>query len=259
VDPLRELWRVIRSPFRAGVAQKVWWFSLLQFVPILGSVLNRGWRLEMMARPKDNPFPPKEDFGRLLVLGILLWMMYGLFVLPEFVFLVVVDRFAIFLDLIELLRYIATVLKSGVPSQGLGDILSGTFFGFLARSGFLIFYPIVTWPFFRVAMIRFARDQQNLLVFFDIPGNLRIIRRHYPVIMQVYVEAKLLIALALLAGTLVTGTGVGFLLVPGIIAPVRVIASGLLYRDNLGPLIWTTESREPTTQPTGPQTGGAVV
>ncbi|MDY7091487.1 MAG: DUF4013 domain-containing protein [Acidobacteriota bacterium] len=258
VDPLKELWRVIRAPFRSTVAQKVWWFSLLQFIPLVGSVFNRGWRLEMMARPKDNPFPPKEDIGRLLVLGILLWMMYGLYLLPELIFLVVFDRFSAFLDMIELLGYIGAVVKSGVPGQGLGDIVSGTLLGFLARSGFLIFYPIVTWPFFRVAMMRYARDQQNVSVFFDFVGNFRIIRRHYPVIMRVYVEAKLLIVAAFLAGSAVTGTGVGFLLVPAVIAPARVIASGLLYRDSLGPLVWATEPREPSPESHRGQNAGVT-
>lgn len=240
-DPIREMKDAILFPFKNfAKVKKIWYLPLVQFIPVVGSIVNRGWRLEVVARSREDPFPGLHQLPRLVLNGALLWLMYSIYLMPEFVYLLL-DRFSWFFDLVTLVQYAFGVITSGNPASGLGAFLADVGLGFILKSGFLIFYPIASWPFYRVAMVRYAKERK-VRVFFQFKKNFGIVRRSYPLIMHVYVQNKLLWLCAAVAATLVTGTGVGFILVPAVIGPLRIMTSSLLYR-NLAEKLAATEAR----------------
>ena len=209
--------------------KEAWYLPLVQFVPGIASIVNRGWRLQLIAQPDEELIPKPQDLPRCLLYGLVLWGMYSLYLLPQLLFLIL-DRFEWIFDLIGVVQYVVGVVLNRTPASGLGTFLSDVGMGFLLKSGFLVFYPIASWPFYRVAMLRYARDK-DFTVFFDFPTNWKIVTRSYSLLMHVYLQQKLVWLLAGVVTILVSWTVVGAVLIPLAILPLRLLVSGLLYRN----------------------------
>ncbi len=228
-DPLVEMKQAASFPFRNfREVKKAWHLILVQFIPGVASIVNRGWRLEILRRPVDDPFPKLGELPRLALSGLVLWFMYSLYLLPELLYLFF-DKFGWLFDFLGVCQYIFSVITNANPASGLGAFLSDVGVGFIFESGFMIFFPIASWPFYRVAMLRYAKSR-DLSVFFDLKNNWKIAKGSYPLIMHTYAQNKLLWLCAFTVGGLVSLTGVGVLLVPAVIRPLRLFTSGVLFR-----------------------------
>ncbi|MCG8460648.1 MAG: hypothetical protein MI919_30570, partial [Holophagales bacterium] len=212
----------------------VWFLPAAQLLPGFASVLNRGWRLELVRRGPGADLPEGKYWPRYLANGAVLWGMSFLYLLPVTI-LLLLDSFSWLFEMVALVQYALGVILSADPATGLGSMLAEGGLDFLLKSGFLVFYPIATWPLYRVAMLRYAMTRR-WRVFVPGPTNLRLTRRAYPLIMNAFVQNKVLWALYLPVSSLVAVTGIGAPVVLALFGPLRLITTAYFYRDLLDQL-----------------------
>lgn len=231
---------VLREEARHALARwrrllVAWYVPLIQFVPGIASIFNRGWRLELVAVGPRGELPPVGGAMRYFRGGLVLWAVYSLYLLPPTIFLLL-DQFSWFFDALALLQYTYGVIVTSNPATGLGAFLAGAGMDFVLKSGFLIFYPIATWPFYRVSMLRYAMTR-DLLVFLPSRTNWRLVRETYPLAMNAFLGNKILWLLWAPVSALVTLTGIGAPVALGLFTPIRLIISAALYRRLLDALV----------------------
>ncbi|MEM9159498.1 MAG: DUF4013 domain-containing protein [Verrucomicrobiota bacterium] len=139
--------------------KRFWIVPLMAILPLINLILLRGWRFELTRRLMRREAPSLPEPSQLpvfFVSGLALWMMTAVYFLPHGIF-----GFVHFLHL-----------------SHLAEADSPRFWAeFLIVSAMAWLLWLFTWPFYRVAMLRFAASG-SLLSFFLLPQNLFVIIRN---------------------------------------------------------------------------------
>lgn len=215
-----------------GKAKREWrnrlvWFVLLQYIPVIASIINRGWRIDLMRSAATDGLPGRENVGRHLSEGLLLWGIYLLYLLPEFVFLALTG-FKWVEQVIGLAWWAFQHLAGMEAAMSLGEILGGGVLRFMLETVVTLAYPILTWPLYRGAMIRYALEDR-IGVFFELRKNWKLAKVNFDTLAGVYAAQKTLWGLYLVFSMVLLATGIGALLIPALLSPLRIIASGTVY------------------------------
>ncbi len=210
--------------------KRVWWLILANYIPFFGLILIRGWRVDVvrrMGRNDSDILPVWEDIGRFLKDGLLLWCMTLIYIIPQVVILFIFD--------FETVEFVAEVLW-WLYLHYLTDTQTVPFSVLLASAGikvliellFPFFYYLVSWPMYRVAMIRYSVTGK-VLAFFDIFTNIKFLLKHCDGFMLVFV---LTLATQFLIGFmsgLFALTVIGTALIPLVSLPLYYWTTGHLY------------------------------
>lgn len=167
---------------------KMWWVFLVNFLPIpfFNLILIRGWRVNVikrMVRGKKDIFPNLNDLGRMLADGFTLWVMTGIYAIPEIIILTIfgTDPIQLILDIGLWLLGIVFAGNTANFSVSATEIISRLLFT-VAFGGA---YYIISWPIYRAAMVRFSASG-SYGVFFDIPTNIKLVIEHLDSFMLVF-------------------------------------------------------------------------
>lgn len=224
-DPLRQLALAISYPIRHPSAWKsVLPLSFIQWVPILGAIVGRGWRMAFLQKPPDEPYPAFR-LVNLLATGLNLWIVYLLYLSPELVF-ALREYIDSILDFFTILGWLRDVVATGAPPSGTGSIIINALIDFILNSGFLLFMTLITWPLHRIGMMRFAREHR-WRAFVELGTNIRIMRAHYPVLLNLFLQSKGLWVLVIVISPIAALTIIGAWL----LFPTRLIASAAMHAD----------------------------
>ncbi len=216
---------------------KMWWLPIVPFFPPFSFFIMRGWRLDLVRRigkRNPDPLPNFGDIGRFFAEGILLWIMTGIYLLPLAVMLFLTS-FSTLATVLEILGWVLERIFTGNNTISFAVLLARIGFDRLfaaAVGGILpLLYVVLSYPFYRIAMIRYALGS-NAFVFFDVVGNLRRIPGNAIMLLS-------LLFMEILTGTLfVTISGfiasslVGLAIVPFVLAilfPLQYSITGYLF------------------------------
>ncbi|MEM1177851.1 MAG: DUF4013 domain-containing protein [Acidobacteriota bacterium] len=228
----RDLVALITSLFeRQGkVVDRLSWFVVLQFLPLAGVIINRGWRIDLMRSVAvGGSFPKRDQLGRHMADGLLLWAFYILYLLPQ-VFVMALTKFSWLETSVALVWWALEALVGSTHAKSLGDILVGGALRYGIETMVFLAYPAALWPFFRGAMIRYAMED-DWRVFLQLRRNAQLAKLHFATLARIYLAEKTLWAAYLLAVMIigVVTAGLGLLVVPILLVPLRMIASGAIY------------------------------
>ncbi len=229
-DPLKRIFAAVAYLFkhRARISPFLP-VMLIQFFPPLAALINRGWRISFLEADPADPFP-RFQLGRNIADSLVMWAMYFLYLFPYLVFALFRGLDAIS-NWIIIGQWLLSLVSTGAPPSGTGALAAETVIGFVLGSGFILFYPILTWPFFRVGMMRYARERR-VGVFFEPWANLKTVRENFPLLMHLYFQNKVLWLISAIVASAATATLVGLVFLPAI-AAIRLLASGVLYRETM--------------------------
>jgi hypothetical protein len=224
-----ETWNDFRQrTTKKGFFGQIWWFLVVQLVPVVGWVINKGWRLDLIRTGQDEGWPDRMHIGRHFAEGMFLWAMYLLYLLPQFLLLTLIG-FDWVEDVVNLVLWALQNLTTGSSTLSFHQILGGSVATFILDSLVLAVYPMVAWPFYRGAMIRYALSGQAN-VFWRPLDNWHFIKADLYVLLVLYVLQKALWVLSVVLGSILLFTGFLAPLIPLVLAPARLTLSGLLYQ-----------------------------
>jgi hypothetical protein len=209
---------------------KLWWISLVNFVPILNVILMRGWRLNIvrrMGRRETNWLPDVHGIGNYLVDGLVLWFMSGVYFIPQIVLLSILGG-DIIDNVLTILLWVYDNLFTDKETISFATLAGDVGFGLLVRMILPGIYFFLSWPFYRAAMIRYSVSG-NPLVFFDFVTNARIVFGNLSSILLVFfLYLTTATILSSLSGLLIA-TFIGSLVVPMVLLPMGYWVTGYLY------------------------------
>ncbi|MFV9504969.1 MAG: DUF4013 domain-containing protein [Oscillochloridaceae bacterium umkhey_bin13] len=227
----------VRFPFRQpDWPNRLWLPALIFFIPVINVIIMRGWRLEItrrLGRGWTDRLPEPNGIVRYFFDGLKLWFMTGIYLIPQFLILLFFGLGPIetlFTILAWLFSPERTSLFGLIGQIGLGSIIQ-------------LIVPLVYWaltyPLYRIAMVRFAYTG-SLAVFFDVPTNLTIAQEHFGLVVRVYLFEQLTSVLFVFLSSLFGVTGIGVLVVAGVLFPAQYWTTGYLF----GSLAAVVQSRK---------------
>lgn len=227
----------IRFPFRqANWPERLWLPPLIFFLPFVNVIVMRGWRLEVarrLGRGWSDRLPEPSGFGRYLLDGLVLWLMTGLYLIPQFVLL-------LFFGFGPLGALLAVLVWLFTPERvSFFTLLGQIGFGTLLQALLPLVYWLVTYPLYRVAMVRYAYTG-SVGVFFDVANNLNIARQHLGLVLQIYLFEQLSAFLFVVLCALLAPTVIGALAIPLLLFPALYWTTGYLF----GSLAAVVQSRQ---------------
>ncbi|MBN9121558.1 MAG: DUF4013 domain-containing protein [Planctomycetes bacterium] len=198
--------------------------ALFQYVPILGYLVVRGWRLELarrVARGDRWPLPDWSEFGAKLGKGLLLAAVWALYQLPALIGSAVM--FA--LVLLPYLRYLFDQDQRMEAQIGLSALRWALR---LLLGLVLAAYAVAADVMFLVGQTRYiATDRAG--AFFEFGTNFRILGRHLGLYARLFLfRFALNVVINLIRGLLAV-TGVGAVFIPGLTSPPLHWTSGHLF------------------------------
>lgn len=206
------------------------WFSkvavvgLLQYVPILGFLVIRGWRLELarrVYRGVERPLPTWEDFGGKLTKGATLFGVWLLYQLPSLIgsaLMFVLVLLPLFGLLVDSDKRTEARLALRVAQWGLQLLLSAG----------LAFYAFAADVMFLVAQTRYiATDRAS--AFFEIGANFRILRQNLGLYVRLFLLRFALGVIVTFVRAALTVTGIGAILMPAVTTPPLHWTNGHLF------------------------------
>lgn len=188
---------------------RFWIVPLVAVIPLLNLILLRGWRFQLtrrLIRGCTPALPPPGDFGYFFINGFILWLMTIVFHLPHGIFA--------FVHLLHL----SQIVQSG--GQFWGELFV------LLAIGFLLW--ALTWPLYRVSMLRFAATG-SFLSFFLLPQNLFTLFRAPFGFFLLWLCLVILNFVCILIMSLLVATGIGALIALIFMIPLLYSASGHFY------------------------------
>jgi GYF domain 2/Protein of unknown function (DUF4013) len=219
-------------PFRRpDWAGSFWWVALMSYLPVVNLLLLRGWRVDATRRIgmcNPQPFPQAKDLGRFGADGFILWLMSVIFWIPGLFLLVLfgMDSLARFL---LLGRWAFEKIIGGALTMTLESILTSIGIAGLLELLIPFFYFMLLYPLYRAGMIRFALTGRAS-AFFDIPGNLRLAFDHFRDFMLVFFFDWAMVKVGIgLLSLVLSATGIGIGLIPGIVFPAYYWSTAYLY------------------------------
>jgi len=235
-DTLNELGKRL---WRRGSGKELWHHSmpiLTSWIPILGSVQNRGWRLDLIRRSADHDLPEWRNAGLHLADGAILWAYYLLYLLPLYFFLSAAG-FDWLDTILALIWWFIKTLASGSADPPLAAVIASAGWRFFFESVAVTLISMCTWPIYRVGTLRYAVEDDHR-VFLDLRRNTQLALRHRMAWLRIYGFEKVLWTVFLGISALLGGTIVGVIAIPSVLNPLRLLLSGFLYEkaaDNLLP------------------------
>lgn len=201
----------MKAPFQDGNwISRYWIVPILSLIPVINLVMLRGWRLEQvanLARQRSPSLPAPELFFIFLLKGALLWLMTLVYHLPHLLFLIL---------------HGAQLLYAAEKGQ------EAFLHELVLVAGITIVATLITWPVYRVAMMRYAVTG-SLWSFVLIPQNVLISLRFYHRFIALWFCVTLLNIVHLLIFSVLSLTLVGLLLAVLFTIPIYYAASGHLY------------------------------
>ncbi len=232
----------LRKLFRRGRKlrlENLWSILILNYIPVIGSVINRGWRLDLMRTSNDDGFPRLRNIGSHISDGMFLWAMSLLYLFPLF-FLLALNGFSWVDDALALIWWFIEVLFKDQTTRSFGEILATGSLRFTFESFIVFAYPLFSWPFYRTAMMRYALEDDKK-VFFDFRRNYRTVRLEYRTLLEMFIPDKSLWIIWILLSMLFAVTGIGVFLIPAVLNPLRLAASAALYKRGTRDILPMTE------------------
>ncbi len=203
---------------------KVALLGLLLYVPLLGYIVVRGWRLELARRVyagRRNPLPDWSRFGTKITDGLILAGMWLLYQLPA----LVGSGLMVFLFFLPYLRYLFDSDQRDAAELG----LSVTKWALrLIVSLLLAAYAVAADVMFLVAQTRYIATDRAA-VFFDLRSNFLILRRHPGVYAWVFIYRFILNVVVNVVRIMLALTGIGSIFIPGLTSPPLHWTSGHLF------------------------------
>jgi hypothetical protein len=227
----------LRFPFRqANWPSRLWLPSAIAFFPVVNIIVMRGWRLEMtrrLGRGWTDRLPEPAGVGRYFLDGLVLWLMTSIYFIPQFILL-------LFFGLDPVGTILALLTWLFTPERVSFFVLLGQLgLGALVQLLLPLIYWVLTYPLYRVAMVRFAYTG-SVGVFFDFVNNLNIAREHFGLVLRIYIFEYLTNFLVFVLGIILAATGIGALAVPLLIFPMHYWTTGYLF----GSLAALVQSRQ---------------
>jgi hypothetical protein len=210
-----DIGRALTCPFQErSWPARIAWLPLAPLVPIFGSILLRGWRLDLVRRVSREDvdiLPGARDLGRFLSDGVVLLLMAVLYHLPLFAF-VTVFGFSKITSTLEVLWWaVQTFFAEGAAA--FWAIVAQVALGLLVDWVAPLLYFVAVWPLHRMAMVRFAITGR-LRCFFQVWRNLVLCVRFMPeILLAFFVDFIALRLLRWTARALIT-IGVGAVIAP---------------------------------------------
>lgn len=209
---------------------RLWWVPLVNLVPIFGLIVMRGWRLDItrrMSQGDPDRLPKLADFGRFFGDGVVLWIMTGLYYIPQ---IIILSLFApdLMTNIWSTVLYFWSLL-AGDPMMTFGQYAASIGVGLLTQAGVPILYQLVSLPIYRTAMLRYAITG-NMLVFFDFITSARLCMAYFSGVMAAVfatLAANFLINVVL--SGVIAATFVGAPLIPLVTIPVSYWVVGYIY------------------------------
>jgi hypothetical protein len=203
----------------------------LTFVPPLGIILARGWRLDVVRRFAANdlePVPRLKETGRHFGLGLMLAFLRAIFLVPA-LFLLLIFGAKSFLQFVwAALRWLAhAAFGLGDPisvSQLFGEYLLPALLQNLAPLGFLL----LAWPVYRACIIRYALTGRASALF-ELHKAIALVVRHLDAFLIVFMFWLVMYGTFLAVSLPLIATGVGVIGVSGVLAPVHYYMTAYLY------------------------------
>lgn len=193
---------------------RIAWLPLASLVPVFGSILLRGWRLDLVRRVSREDaqiLPDPRDLGRFLADGVVLLLMTLLYHLPLLLFLAVFGLSKVGATLDVLWWAVQTFFADGAAAFWalVADVTLGLLVDWLVP----ILYFVAVWPLHRMAMVRFAITGRHRS-FLQVWTNLVLCIRFLPeIFLAFFVDFVALRLLRWVARALIT-IGVGAVIAP---------------------------------------------
>jgi hypothetical protein len=242
-------------PFREkDVVQKIWWLPLVNFVPVLNLILMRGWRVSVvrrMGRHEAQFLPEPHNLGRFLADGTILWIMTGLYLIPQIILLAIFGQGAID-NILTILLWIFNTLFTDNPTIALSVLITDVLLGTIMQLIIPGAYWLLSWPVYRAAMIRFSTTGR-VWAFFDIITNIKLVARHLDEFMLTFFWTLAMNALIGFVSGLFISTAIGSILVPLITIPMFYWTTGYIYGRLAAKLNLTQLPDASTVSPNGSQ------
>ena len=191
----------------------------------------RGWRADVtrrVGRGMPRLLPEPGDIGQFFADGLFLWAMTAVyFILPQIV-IAAVTGFQSIDTVLTIVSWLLQLIFDSNQAVSFGVLLSqigvSAIVGLIAPIG----WGLLAYPFYRVAMANYAVTG-NVLAFFDLFSAARIMVRHAPLVMGVFLFDVFTTSLFVsFSGALVT-TVAGALLVPILLFPMIYWTNGYLF------------------------------
>ncbi len=212
---------------------KLWWLPLVTFIPPFSFILMRGWRLDLVRRiGRRNPdsLPGLSDIARFFAEGILLYVMTALYLIPLGIFTVIAGASWI-QTILEIGWWILQIIFDRNNAIPVGAFITQLGLGAILQLASPFVYLVLTYPFYRMSMVRYALGK-NALVFFDIVGNAREIWKHPIMLTSLWFLEVLTATLFGLINGIVISTLVGVAIMPFVLAllfPMQYSITGYLF------------------------------
>ena len=209
---------------------KIWFAPLVNLVPILGLIAIRGWRVDIvrrMGRGEEQLLPNPSDIGRFLGRGTTLWVMTGIYAIPEIILLAIFGS-KIIKNILDILLWIWQTVFTDEPTVAFSVLLAKVGMSLIAQLIIPGAYYFLSWPLYRAAMIRYSVTG-NAALFFDIFRNIGLVIKYLDNFMLVFFYTILTqIMIALISGMFLA-TVVGSILIPLFSVPLFYWTTGYLY------------------------------
>lgn len=209
---------------------RMWWLPLITFIPPFSFIIMRGWRLDLVRRigkRNPDPLPSLNDIGRFFAEGILLYVMTAIYLIPLAVFTFVAGRSWI-QTVLEIGFWLLQLIFDRNNAVSLGSFITQLGFGAIIQLASPFVYLVLTYPFYRMSMIRYALGK-NAMVFFDVVGNAREIWRNPIMLMSLWFLEILTAMLFGVINGFIAGTLIGLPFVLAILFPLQYSVTGYLF------------------------------
>jgi hypothetical protein len=221
----------LHLPFRNDRwLEKIWWISVIGFIPILDLLIFRGWRLDITRRialGETDVLPNGRDVMRFLVNGAILWTMTLLYFIVPFL-IIFASGTGSLRSIWQSLQWLYLTLLTDQPTASLGEVLGQEIGRFLGRVAIEGAWVIISWPLYRAGMLRFAMTG-NPLAFFRLFANLVVVLRNVKAFVVLFLYELPTFLLMTVLSAILTATGFGALLVPAISMPLYYWITGFEY------------------------------
>lgn len=201
----------------------------LAIVPVFSNILFRGWQLNItrrIGRRKRQWLPYWDDVGMFFADGVVLWIIKGLYWLP-LVLVTAIFRLRYLEATLTILGWIYNTIILKNSSTSFSELLMQMGFALATTFVLPVFYIVVTYPMYQVAVIRYAITGR-ISSFFQVFANLKLFVKHFSTMLALFFYDFIIRAILTFVGGVFAATFIGLILVPTILGPVSEWAIGYL-------------------------------
>ena len=231
-----------------GAWKRLWWVSLLMFVPIVNALLLRGWRLELasrIARGDQDILPPARGLLKYLFQGLVLWTMTFMYTLVPLTVIMILGIGGIIDTIADIKTFLQIIV--GQSDMTLTQFIVNEVWEEIACLLIAGIWAMISVPLYRAGMVRYCVTGR-ITSFANVVANTRFISANAGEFLSMYTFGAAAWFLLCLLASFLTSTGFGLLIVILILPPLHYWSSGYefgrlgrtLYRDLYGETIEAT-------------------